>query len=178
MVISAKEAGELVGLSKAGVIKAIKTGRISGQKNIDGEWQVDTSELLRVYEPLPMVNTNGHSEVSASTPPVHTPEAESLQVEFGLLRQLLTVREDEIDDLRRRLDRASDEQERLGARLLALTAAPAPQPQRNGWWARLFGGAGVDHGHTSSGVHADWGKPRSCNRTDRSVPRYLHRTYG
>lgn len=61
MKLSAKEAGDLVGLSKAGVIKAIKSGRISGQKNLDGEWQVDTSELLRVYEPIPTVHTNGHS---------------------------------------------------------------------------------------------------------------------
>src|SRR4051794_8249964 len=97
MILSAKEAGELVGLSKAGVIKAIKTGRISGEKNIDGEWQVDTSELLRVYEPVATlvnpVGTNGHSEVSPSTQAVYLPDTDGLQVEIRLLRELLAQSE-------------------------------------------------------------------------------------
>ncbi len=136
MLLSAKEAGELVGLSKAGVIKALKTGRVSGQKNIDGEWQVDTSELLRVYEPIPAVHTNGHSEVSSSIQPVYSPDVESQQVEIRLLRELLAVREDEIADLRQRLDASTAQVSQLSAVIAQLQ----PPKAKVGWWQWLLGG--------------------------------------
>jgi hypothetical protein len=135
MVISAKEAGELVGLSKAGVIKAIKTGRISGQKNLDGEWQVDTSELLRVYQPVPTVHTNGNSEVSAGSQSVHTPDTDGMQVEVKLLRELLVAKEQVITTQASTIEILTQENARLSAVITGLTPAKA----KTGWWQRLLG---------------------------------------
>jgi hypothetical protein len=38
--ISAHEAAEQVGMSKAGILKAIKTGKSSAQKDTSGEWRI------------------------------------------------------------------------------------------------------------------------------------------
>jgi hypothetical protein len=51
MSLSAKQAAEQVGLSKQGIIKAIKQGKLSATKDDNGEWQIDPAELFRVYQP-------------------------------------------------------------------------------------------------------------------------------
>ena len=51
MSLSAKQAAEQVGLSKQGIIKAIKQGKLSAAKDDNGEWQIDPAELFRVYQP-------------------------------------------------------------------------------------------------------------------------------
>jgi hypothetical protein len=59
MKLSAKEAAEAVGMTRQGIIKSIKTGKISASKNENGEWQIEPSELFRVYN---SVHTNTVSE--------------------------------------------------------------------------------------------------------------------
>ena len=65
MSLSAKQAAEQVGLSKQGIIKAIKQGKLSATKDDNGEWQIDPAELFRVYQPAvhgsppPPGSTNG-----------------------------------------------------------------------------------------------------------------------
>jgi len=50
MGLSAKEAAETVGMTRQGIIKAIKTGKLSASKNSNGQWELEASELFRVYE--------------------------------------------------------------------------------------------------------------------------------
>src|SRR5690606_19941946 len=52
MALTAKEAAEQVGLSKAAILKAIRTGKISAQKDYNGEWRIEPSELFRRYTPV------------------------------------------------------------------------------------------------------------------------------
>lgn len=49
--ISAREAVKQFSVTKPTLVKALKEGKISGQKNEVGNWVIDTSELLRVYHP-------------------------------------------------------------------------------------------------------------------------------
>ena len=58
MGISLTEAAKLVGMSKNGIVKAIKAGKISGGKNVHGQWEVDPAELTRVYKALEPVSTS------------------------------------------------------------------------------------------------------------------------
>jgi hypothetical protein len=135
MGVSAKEAAELVGMSKAGILKAIKTGKVSAAKDLNGEWRIEPVELFRVYEP---VSANVHTQMFASPQPSqhqHIPESiASLQRELNLLHEMIA-------DLRARLDAESEERRRLS---LILTdkeqdkARPASNPK--GFWARLLGG--------------------------------------
>jgi hypothetical protein len=51
MVITLGEASRQTGKSKAAIIKAIKTSRLSVSKGETGDWQIDPAELFRVYQP-------------------------------------------------------------------------------------------------------------------------------
>lgn len=51
MVYTLGEAAKATGKSKATISKAIKSGRISAQKDETGTFQIDPSELHRVYPP-------------------------------------------------------------------------------------------------------------------------------
>ena len=126
MSLSAKEAAELVGMSKPGIVKAIKCGKLSAEKDIHGEWRVEPVELFRVYEPV------GNS--------THQPQPQSLlqdasgwQREIQLLREMLLAKDEVI--------RAKDDAlEDLRRAMLMLESAQPPQPRRQGFWARLVGG--------------------------------------
>ena len=51
MVYTLGEAAKATGKSKATISKAIKSGRLSAQKDETGTFQIDPSELHRVYPP-------------------------------------------------------------------------------------------------------------------------------
>lgn len=126
MGISAKEAAELASVSKGAILRAIKSGRMSATKDVNGEWEIDVAELSRVY------TVRAPSEREDT--PEYTPGA---QREIELLREMLRDKGEVIEDLRRRLDAESDERRRLTALLEAM--AP-PKPRKAGWWQRLLGG--------------------------------------
>jgi len=90
----------------------LKTGKISGRQNARGHWEVDASELARIYEPrkaLPGKSTddfatphapetvNAHSEALA--------EIRVLQAELKAERQARELVERHLEDVRKMLDR-------------------------------------------------------------------------
>lgn len=120
MALTAREAAEAVGLSKAAILKAIRTGKISATKNYNGEWMIEPVELFRRYAP---VSADGIQP--APTAPVDT----TLEAEIANLRQQLADKDQQLGDLRRWLD--------------AAMAALPPRPQLTGksppsFWRRLF----------------------------------------
>jgi len=52
MAYSLAEAAAATGLNKTTVLRAIKTGKISGVRGKNGEWCVEAAELHRVYPSL------------------------------------------------------------------------------------------------------------------------------
>jgi len=148
MGISAKEAAEVVGMSRNGIIKAIKSGRISGQKNEKGEWEIEPSELFRVYKPVEEVE-GGKVEASGSqsTPPYTTVQALQMglfQQKIDDLQRRLGDKDGVIEDLRKRLDREAEERSKLTALLTdARTNRPeTPVEGKRGlfsWWGRRKG---------------------------------------
>lgn len=119
-MISAKEAAERTGLSKAGIVKACRTGKISASKSLNGEWEIDPVELFRVYPPLP---TSEHSSVEVRTESVVTTE-EHLRTQLVLTREIIDKLEKENEFLR----------EQLRGRLLE------DKQRKPSWWQRLTGG--------------------------------------
>jgi hypothetical protein len=53
MAYSLAAAAAATGLNKTTVLRAIKTGKLRGARNENGEWHVAPAELHRVYPPLP-----------------------------------------------------------------------------------------------------------------------------
>jgi hypothetical protein len=45
-------AAAAVGRNKTAILRAIKAGKISVEKDENGEWQIDPADLHRVYPPL------------------------------------------------------------------------------------------------------------------------------
>lgn len=151
MSLSAKEAAEAVGLSKPGLLKAIKQGKVSATKDHNGEWQIDPSELFRVYEPVSSSTHQPEAQSFRQDTLGNTENTESLRREVELLRERLADKDDVIKDLRQRLDAEAEERRKLTLMLThqqqpaTLTTLP-PEPRREemqpekpkGFWSRLF----------------------------------------
>ena len=51
-MLSLKEAAEAVGMTKPALFKALKSGRLSANKDGKGQYQIDPAELKRFVESL------------------------------------------------------------------------------------------------------------------------------
>ena len=145
------EAAKQAGVSKPTLSKAIKTGRISAEKQPDGSYRIQLAELFRVYPPETHRNGLDRSEfVEGETGSENRLVAEQV----GVLRERLSLLTDErererqqltdqIEDLRRRLDAEAEARRLEGEERRKLTAlltherpeteAPAPNAGRGFW---------------------------------------------
>jgi hypothetical protein len=49
--LSLAEAAKHCGVNRSTILRAVKSGKMSGTRNDDGSWSVEPSELFRVFEP-------------------------------------------------------------------------------------------------------------------------------
>jgi len=122
MGLTLRQAAELSGTSRSTIHRALKSGKLSGGRLEDGAWDIDPSELARVFpwdvtEPVQRDATGQERNSSGEREAV-------LAVRVEMLEHQLDRERDTIEDLRKRLDRAED-------RILALSA-PAAEPVRQG----------------------------------------------
>lgn len=115
--------------SKATLLEAIRSGRLSAPKDELGRYQIDPAELFRVYPP-----TGQRPDAETATDPLlPTPETALLQQKVELLERIIRGIENERDDLRRRLDAESEARENAAAEIrrltLMLTHQPKPEPE-------------------------------------------------
>jgi hypothetical protein len=134
MGLTLRQAAELCGASRSTIHRALKNGKISGSRLEDGAWDIDPSELARVFPwdisgPVQQDNLGQGREEAGEREAV-------LAVKVEMLEHQLERERDTIADLRKRLDRAED-------RVLALTSQalppapvtpPDPTPTRRRWW--------------------------------------------
>lgn len=115
-------AAKATGKAKSTILRAVKSGAISAAKAHDGSYEIEPSELHRVFPP------NGAQQVASNA-------TQPNEEHYAILRIRLEVFEAErqrerdqmqatIDDLRARLDRSED-------RISNLLAAPIKQRR---WW--------------------------------------------
>lgn len=104
MVYTLGEAAKATSKSKATISKAIKSGRISAQKDETGTFQIDPSELHRVYPPTVSsernetpVNTPAKSDIDGTI--------RELQARLEAAHERLSDKEGVIADLREDRDR-------------------------------------------------------------------------
>ena len=130
MGLTLRQVADLCGASRSTIHRALKSGKLSGNRLEDGAWDIDPSELARVFpwdisEPVQRDNSGQGKEGTSEKEAV-------LAVKVEMLEHQLERERDTIADLRKRLDRAED-------RVLALTSqtlppAPEPTPTRRRWW--------------------------------------------
>lgn len=115
-------AAKATGKAKSTILRAIKSGAISAHKTQNGSYEIEPSELHRVFEP-----NNTQSTSSNDTQP-HEEHAATLKLRLEILeverQRERNQMQATIDDLRTRLDRSED-------RVMGLLAAPH---KKRSWW--------------------------------------------
>jgi polyhydroxyalkanoate synthesis regulator phasin len=115
-------AAKATGKAKSTILRAVKSGTISATKAHDGSYEIEPSELHRVFPP------NDAQQVASNDTQLHEEHSATLRLRLEILEVERQRERDQmqatIDDLRTRLDR-SDE------RITALLAAPSG---RKRWW--------------------------------------------
>lgn len=145
MKLSASKAAKETGKSIPTITRAIKSGKLSAEKQPDGGYLIDAAELFRVFDPVTSEGNETPSMLGIETPL----SDRALQGELETLRERLRMTEaerdrerlqltDQIDDLRRRLDDESSERRKLTMMLTDQTARPAPpvavEAPKRFWW--------------------------------------------
>jgi hypothetical protein len=119
--LSAREAAEQVGLTKQAIIKAIRKGSISAEKDVSGEWRIDPAELFRVYQASVKVNDNQQPSLAVVD--------HGLQREVAFRDEKIVLLESQLADIREDRDRWRAQAEQA-TRLL--TDQRPNRPRR--WW--------------------------------------------
>ncbi|MGZ8397388.1 MAG: hypothetical protein ACXW3X_14825 [Rhodoplanes sp.] len=121
-------AARATGKAKSTISRDIKNGRISAERQPDGSYLIDPSELHRVYAPV--VSDNGRQNTKSNDSQPQTTDAETVLLKQDNMRLLeqIEMLGDERDDLRRRLDTEAEERRRL------TMIVTDQRTKRRRWW--------------------------------------------
>ena len=117
---TAGTAAKAVGKTKSTITKAIASGKLSAIKNDNGAWEIDASELYRVYPPTPLETVEIEQNDTLKEMGGNSKEIEALE-------RLLKAVEEQVYDLK-----ADRDEWRKQANQLLLTNTSAPRK-------RIFG---------------------------------------
>jgi hypothetical protein len=148
MPYSLKQAAAASGKSKPTILRAIQGGKISAEKDQQGEWQIEPAELHRVYPPVPERNGSDETvwnDTQQADSPFETvllrAEVEQMRERFASLdidrERERRAASDTITDLRRRLDQSEQERRDVNRQLTALLTDDRPKAESRGFWTRL-----------------------------------------
>ena len=144
MKYTLSQAAEATGKNKTTIQRAIKSGKLSAFKNFSGAYEIDPSELHRVFGATAKRNTQRKKATERNTSILENKGADNstsqriaeLEKELAVAEERKTGLEGQlhhlsetVDDLRRRLDQSE-------GRVTALLSAP--RPKGKGFWRRFF----------------------------------------
>jgi hypothetical protein len=130
MAYTLTQASRACSKSKATLLRAIRSGRLSAARDDRaGSWLIEGSELHRVFPPGTPEPGTGTRDDALRTPD----RTAELEARISEMREAAQLRDATIEDLRRRLDRADDERDRLHAELMQVRLLADQRPRR-GWW--------------------------------------------
>lgn len=149
---SARQLANVLGVQTSTITRDIQKRRISAEKNDRGEWQIDASEVVRVYGDRVALDEQGNiaanTKMNDETKPGKGDATGALQAKLDAAERLASDRQQTIDDLRRRLDNEGEERRKLTAILTDQSRRPEPAPPSTaeapprglrGWLHRLTG---------------------------------------
>ena len=119
MSYSLAAAAQASGVNRSTILRAIKNGKISGQRDASGAWNVEPVELHRVFPPKP----------TPEAVPQHAPPDAELRIR-------LAVAEERLGELKVRLEEMREEKNSWKAHAERL-ALGAPKPASPSWWSWL-----------------------------------------
>ncbi len=119
--ISIREAVKEFQVSRPTLTKALNNGKVSGEKNDNGTWMMETSEIFRVYKLRAALPDNEHVKLSNQNTEEH-------QYMKGKLEAL----ESYVDDLKEQRNKAENRADAAESRVTALLSDQSTR--RAGWW--------------------------------------------
>ena len=129
-ILTAGEAARLVGKSVPTITRAIKSGKLSAAPRKPKGWDINRSELFRVFDAVTPETNKEVSMLGGNTPI----KDNVLQVKLEVMEQRFDDAQITIADLRTRLDAESTERRQLTAQLTDQRQQPEP---RKGVLARI-----------------------------------------
>ena len=116
MTMTLNEAAKSCHKAKGTVLKAIKNGRLSAPKDAQGRYEIDPSELHRVF-PLTAIDQSEKLILTPTNDHENRIEIERLRAELKAANTLSENMAETVADLRERLDREGEERRQLTAML-------------------------------------------------------------
>jgi predicted site-specific integrase-resolvase len=117
------EAAQATGLNRSTILRAIKSGRISGTRDEFGAWRVEPVELHRVFP---------EAQATPEAVPQHAQPDAELHIRVALAEQRLGDLKAQLEDMRSQRDKWQAQAERL--------ALPTPAAPMSLWrWLRSTG---------------------------------------
>jgi len=129
------EAAIATGKSKSTLSKAIKAGKITAFKNDNGAFEIEPSELHRLYPPAPLAieeNTSESIDSEQNATPESTPKNTS---NIEVLEAKLQMANERIEELKADKEKLEVDKEQWRQQATNLLAAP----DRRGLLQRIFG---------------------------------------
>ena len=137
MFLSLNKASKEAEIAKSTLSEAIKSGRLSAEKDERGRYKIDPAELFRVF---PKTSSNEQSEpqtnIVANTENLLV--IERLQAELEAERRVTANMQETVADLRERLDKEGADRRALTAMLTDQTQT-TEQGASVGWFDKLLG---------------------------------------
>jgi hypothetical protein len=125
-------AATATGLNKTTILRAIKSGKISGAIDEHGHWHLEPAELHRVYPPVAgLAENSGAAQRDAVFEAVAAAE---LRFKVALAEQRLSELKADLEDMRSQRNAWQAQAERISLR--DQRAQQEPQEQRSRWWWR------------------------------------------
>lgn len=110
---SAKQASKEVGKATSTITSAIKSGKLSATKNENGSFEIDPSELFRVYPKKPNSKRPDPIIESSNDTRMLEQEVKHLKERLEDRNIALDEKNDVIEDLRTRLDKSDQDRRNL-----------------------------------------------------------------
>ena len=129
MQLTLGQAAQHAHISKSYLSKLIRTGKITAERQPNGEFRIDPSELDRI----PAIRSQGRTENRARER-WDTQGKTDWERERDALLLLLHEREHQIQDLRQERDAWRQQAERAQQTLLLTAGAQPEEPKSKRWW--------------------------------------------
>lgn len=112
-MLSLRQAAAAYAVSRTTLTKDLNKGKVSGSRDEFKQWQIDESELARVYAPRPAQKAARPAQLGRTSPAQTAPEPSSdlglairlarVEAELSAEREKTALLERNLDDLRRML---------------------------------------------------------------------------
>lgn len=152
-VYTLTEAARATGMTRQGVLAAIRRGTVSANKNAQGLWEIDPAELHRVYAPVAGLAMHVNSNFAPPvTSPVTSPtvpgdavtasataanDLAELQKRLAVAEALLSAAHAQAESALRERDAWKD-QAHEWMRMSQNALPEGEVKQKRGFWARIF----------------------------------------